>query len=285
MAVLLTAVALACFAGNSLLCRLALAEGHVDATSFTAIRLVSGALVLAVLARGRPRAATTRQSWVSALVLFAYAAPFSYAYLRLGAAMGALILFATVQATMIGWGVALGERPRPLAWVGIATAMGGLLVLTVPGRSAPDPVGAAAMAGAGVAWGIYSLRGRLAAGDPLVTTARSFLLSLPFAAALVACVSPGVGAHASTRGVLLAAASGGLASGIGYSVWYAALRHLTATRAAILQLLVPVLAAAGAVLLLGENVSNRLLLASAAILGGVAVTIRARSAATSPAKR
>jgi drug/metabolite transporter (DMT)-like permease len=284
-AVLLTAVALVCFAGNSLLCRLALAEGHVDATSFTAVRLVSGALVLAVLARGRPRAPTTRQSWVSALVLFVYAAPFSYAYLRLGAAMGALILFAAVQATMIGWGVARGERPRPLAWLGIAAAMGGLLVLTVPGRSAPDPAGASAMAGAGVAWGVYSLRGRLVAGDPLVTTARSFLLSLPFVAVLVACVSPVAGVHASMRGVLLAGASGALASGIGYSVWYAALRHLTAMRAAILQLLVPVLAAAGAVLFLGESVSQRLLVASAAILGGVAITIRARSSATPPAKR
>jgi drug/metabolite transporter (DMT)-like permease len=276
---LLTAAALACFAGNSILCRLALAAGHIDATSFTAIRLASGAVVLAVLAAPRARRATaTSASWVSAAALFGYAAPFSYAYLRLGAAMGALILFATVQATMVGWGVLRGERPGALAWAGIAIAVAGLVGLTAPGRGAPDPAGAAAMALAGFAWGVYSLRGRLASGDPVVTTSASFTRALPFVAALVGVVAPTFGVHASPRGALLAIASGALASGVGYSLWYAALRDLSATRAAVIQLLVPILAAAAAVVWLGERVSVRLVVASAAILGGVALTIRDRAA-------
>lgn len=284
-AIVLTAIALACFAGNSLLCRLALAEGHVDATTFTAIRLGSGAIVLAVLARGRPRTATASSSWISAGALFAYAAPFSYAYLALGAAMGALLLFASVQVTMLAWGVLRGERPTVLAWLGIAVAIAGLVGLTVPGMSAPDPLGALGMAIAGVAWGVYSLRGRVAGGDPLVLTSASFSRSLLFAGALAAIVLPVFGGHATLRGAILAAASGALASGIGYSVWYSALRFLTATRAAVLQLLVPVLAAGGAVVLLGEVVSTRLALASAAILGGVGLTILARSAPRASASR
>jgi drug/metabolite transporter (DMT)-like permease len=278
-AFLLTAVALCCFAANSILCRLALAEGHVDATTFTAIRLASGALVLAVVSHRRAREEKgPSESWTSAAVLFAYAAPFSYAYLRLGAALGALILFASVQATIIGWGVARGERPGALAWSGIAIAIGGLAGLTLPGRGAPDPLGAAAMALAGIAWGVYSLRGRVALGDPIVTTSSSFLRSLPFAAVLVGTVTPTFGAHASPRGIVLATASGAVASGIGYSVWYAALRHLSATHAAVVQLLVPILAAAGAIAWLGESMSTRLTVTSAAILGGVALTIRDRTA-------
>jgi drug/metabolite transporter (DMT)-like permease len=272
----LTALALACFAGNSLLCRLALADGHADAATFTAIRLTSGAVVLALLAARRNRE-TRGTGWASAGALFGYAAPFSYAYLRLGAAMGALLLFASVQATMLGWGIARGERPSPLAWLGIAVAMAGLVGLTVPGRGAPDPLGALAMAFAGIAWGVYSLRGRLASGDPVVTTAASFARSVPLAAVLLAVAIPAFGAHISPRGVALAVASGALASGLGYSFWYAALPHLSATRAAVVQLLVPVIAAAGAVLWLGESVSARLVLTSGAILGGVALTIRART--------
>ncbi|MCA9590168.1 MAG: DMT family transporter [Myxococcales bacterium] len=277
-AILLTAAALMCFAANSILCRLALAERHIDATSFTAIRLLSGALVLLVLARGRATGDATRGArWISAAALFAYAAPFSYAYLRLGAAMGALILFASVQVTMVGWGVVRGERPSALGWLGIVVAMAGLVGLTAPGKGAPEPIGAVAMALAGAAWGAYSLRGRLASGDPIATTSSSFTRSLPFAIVLFAAVAPLAGAHATPRGVALAAASGALASGAGYSVWYAALRHLSATRAAVLQLLVPVLAAAGGVAWLGERVSTRLLAASVAMLGGVALTIRDRA--------
>ncbi len=280
--VLLTAVALLCFAGNSILCRLALAERRIDAASFTAVRLASGAALLVLLARRRPRAAVgaaaARGRYLSALSLFAYAAPFSYAYLVLGAAMGALILFAVVQVTMLGWGVARGERPTPLAWVGIALALGGLVWLTLPGRSAPDALGAALMATAGVAWGAYSLYGRGKTGDPVVATSAAFLRALPFGAVLLGIAAAVSGLHAGSAGVALAAASGAIASGLGYSVWYAALRHLSATRAAVVQLLTPVLAAAGAVLVLGESLLTRLVFSSLAILGGVAVTIREREA-------
>lgn len=276
---MLTALALACFAGNSLLCRLALVDGDIDAASFTVVRLVSGALMLAVLAARRARVAPVGSgSWMSAAALVAYAVPFSYAYLRLGAAMGALILFALVQVTMIGWGVARGERPSALAWLGIAAALAGLVGLTVPGQGAPDPLGAAGMAGAGIAWGVYSLRGRLSAGDPVATTAASFARALPLVATLgVVAVATGA-THASSRGLWLAVASGALASGVGYAVWYAALPSLTATRAAVLQLLVPILAAAGAIAWLDESVSTRFLVAGGAILGGVALTVRARVA-------
>jgi drug/metabolite transporter (DMT)-like permease len=276
-AVLLTGVALACFAGNSLLCRLTLAERRLDATTFTVIRLASGALVLALLAQSRPPAphAQGLAPWLSAAALFAYAAPFSYAYLRLGAAMGALILFGSVQVTMLGWGFLRGERASPVTWTGIGVAFAGLVALTVPGKTAPDALGGIAMAVAGVAWGIYSLRGRTS-GDPLRSTAASFLRSLPLALLLLAIAGPLTGLHVSMRGAVLAVASGAVASGLGYSIWYAALRSLTATHAAVLQLLVPVLAAAGAVAWLGETLSARLVLASAAILGGVALTIWGR---------
>jgi drug/metabolite transporter (DMT)-like permease len=275
-AIALTAVALACFAGNSLLCRPALAGGSVDAATFTAVRLVSGAAALGLLARSRPRdVRTARAKWTSAAALFAYAAPFSYAYLQLGAAIGALILFASVQVTMIGWGIRRGERPTALAWLGVVIALGGLVVLTVPGKSAPAPLATVSMVLAGAAWGAYSLLGRGATGDPVAMTASSFTRAVPMAAVLYAAVLSFFHAHASPLGIGLAAASGALASGAGYSVWYAALRHLTTTRAAALQLLVPVLSAAGAVAFLGESVTSRLAGASAAILGGVAITIGA----------
>lgn len=268
----LTALALGCFAGNSLLCRLALAEHHADAGSFTAIRLLSGALVLALLARGRT---SEGAKWPSAIALFFYAAPFSYAYLRLGAAIGALVLFACVQATMIGWGiVGRGERPSALSWLGILIALGGLIALTVPGKSAPDPIGAVTMAVAGIAWGVYSLRGGKAKGDPIALTSSSFtraaLLVLPVLA--IERSSWNVDA----RGIALAIASGAICSGIGYSIWYAALRGLTATRAATLQLLVPILAAGAAVSVLDEQLTVRLAFTSVAILGGVALSIAGR---------
>ncbi len=278
---LLTAIALACFAANSLLCRLALIGGHIDAASFTAVRLASGALMLALLSARRARLAGARsQAWWSAAILFGYAAPFSYAYLRLGAAMGALILFAAVQATMIGWGVVRGERPSPLAWLGIGVGLAGLVALTLPGRSAPDALGALGMVVAGVAWGAYSLRGRASAGDPVVATAASFVRSLPFVVALLATAAASAGSHVSLRGLVLATMSGALASGAGYAVWYSVLPRLSRTLAAVLQLLVPVLAALGAILLLGETTSLRFVLASAGILGGVALTIRAGSSVT-----
>jgi drug/metabolite transporter (DMT)-like permease len=275
--IFLTTAALIAFAGNSLLCRLALAERHIDAASFTGIRLVSGAAVLLLLAARRPPASAGRASFGSALALFLYAAPFSYAYLRLPAGVGALVLFAVVQATMVGWGIIRGERPRPLVWIGLALAIGGLLGLTLRGVGAPDPVGIVGMAAAGVAWGVYSLRGRSTTGDPVVATAANFARAAPLALLLVAVAARFHGLSLSLRGASLAVASGALASGLGYSIWYAALRDLTATRAAVLQLLVPVLAAAGGVVLLGEALTWRLVLAGGAILGGVGLAIRGRS--------
>jgi drug/metabolite transporter (DMT)-like permease len=275
---LLTVLALAGFAANSLLCRAALAGGgqRIDAVSFTAVRIVSGMVMLGVLLaarRGRYRGG----SWASALALVAYAVGFSLAYVRIGAGVGALILFGCVQATMLGTGIFQGERPSVREWVGLALALGGLAWLTAPGASAPDAVGALLMAGAGVAWGVYSLRGR-GSTDPLAATARNFLLGVPwvlgFAAlsALAGRWTP----HATAAGVGLAVASGALASGVGYSLWYAALPHLTATRAAIVQLCVPVLAAVGGVALLGEAVTARLVGAGTALLCGVLLALTAR---------
>jgi drug/metabolite transporter (DMT)-like permease len=277
--VALTAAALVGFAANSLLCRAALGERSIDAATFTAIRLASGAVVLAVLAR--VPLLRGPGSWASSGALFAYAAAFSFAYLRLTTATGALVLFATVQATMIGWTVAHGVRPRPLEWLGLAVAAGGLVALTAPGLEAPDPLGAALMALAGVAWGAYSLRGRGAA-RPLAVTADNFVRSLPLAAVLLATALPFAGAHATASGVALAIASGAIASGIGYSLWYAALPHLGATRAAIVQLSVPLLAATGGVVALGEVVTLRLAGAAAAILGGVAIALVARRRPAKP---
>jgi drug/metabolite transporter (DMT)-like permease len=283
----LCTAALVGFAANSLLCRAALGARSIDAASFTAIRLASGALVLALIASISARTARTARtsataaapgvigagSWRSAAALVLYAAAFSFSYLRLSAATGALILFAAVQATMIAVGIWRGERPRALEWLGFALAAGGLVALTLPGLAAPDPLGAALMAAAGVAWGVYSLRGRGAA-RPLAATADNFLRSVVLAVPLAAAIA--LGGHATARGAGLAIASGALASGIGYSLWYAALPRLAATRAAIIQLSVPVLAAAGAALFLGEPITPRLAGAAAAIIGGVALAIAAK---------
>lgn len=257
------------------MCRLALAAGEIDAATFTAIRLVSGALVLAALAFRSIR--TWPGSFRAAGALFLYAAPFSYAYLELGAGIGALVLFGSVQVTMIGWGIARGGERSPVAvWMGLLLAFGGLVGLTVPGKSAPPLVGALTMAFAGAMWGAYSLLGKASASPPLPTTAANFVRTVPMIAVVLAVASIRASIHVSVRGALLAVASGALASGVGYSLWYAALRDLTATRAAILQLLVPILAAGTGVVLLGESVSLRLVLASVATLGGVALAILGR---------
>jgi drug/metabolite transporter (DMT)-like permease len=271
----LTGAALAGFAANSLLCRSALGPRSIDAATFTTVRIVAGALTLAVLVRARSsRVERARGTWTSAVALFLYAILFSLAYVRIGAGVGALLLFGAVQATMVGWGLVSGERPRPAEWIGLAAAIGGLVFLTFPGLQAPDAAGAASMIAAGVGWGAYSIRGRGVA-DPLGVTADNFARCVPFA--LATSVVAAAGAHGSPGGVLLAAASGALASGIGYSFWYAALGGMTATRAAIVQLAVPVLAAAGGVVLLAEPVTPRLVGAGAAIVGGVAVAVIGRS--------
>ncbi len=273
----LAAAALTGFAANSLLCRLALGPRLVDAATFTGVRLLSGAVVLAFLVSVRSGASRPVGSWRAAFALFAYAAAFSFAYLALPAGTGALILFGVVQATMIGWGLVGGERFRPVEWLGLGLAVSGLVALTLPGLSAPDPAGALFMAVAGLAWGVYSLLGR-GTKDPLAATAGNFLRAVPMALTLLAGVTLfGAVPHATARGLVLAVVSGALASGIGYSLWYAALRHLPASRAAIAQLAVPALAAAGGVVLLAEPLTPRLVLAGAAILAGVATAVTSPS--------
>lgn len=276
---LLTALALIGFAANSLLCRLALAAGEIDAGGFTAVRLASGALALVVLRRwrdgpacGRPPAAAGASGWLGAALLVGYAAPFSFAYVRIGAGVGALVLFGAVQLTMLGVGVARGVRPGAPTWAGLALALGGLAWLALPGAAAPDPLGLGLMVVAGIAWGAYSLRGR-GVVDPLAATAANFARGVPLALAVALAAAALVAPHASARGLALAVASGALASGVGYTLWYAALPALGATPAAVLQLLVPVLAAGAAIPLLGEAPTARLGLASAAILGGVALAL------------
>lgn len=269
----LTVAAMLAFAANSILCRAALAGGYVDATDFTTIRLAGGAAVLGILSlmRGSPPRAV-RFVWGSAVALFAYAIGFSLAYARVPTGAGALLLFAAVQLTMIGAGLRAGERPRPGEWAGFGLSITGLVVLTGPGLTQPDPIGALLMLAAGVAWGAYSLRGRRSA-DPLSANAASFAATLPLTlGASGAAVLLGA-AHISRPGVLLALASGALASGLGYVVWYAALRGLMVTRAAIVQLSVPPLATTGGVLVLGERFSIRLLAASLLILTGIALAV------------
>lgn len=272
----LAAVALLCFAANSVLARLALRAGQIDAASFTAIRLAAGALFLWLLLWGRSPSAGVKHSgrWIAALLLFFYAAPFSFAYLELSTGTGALILFGAVQLTMIGAGIRAGERPHAREWIGLGVALAGLLYLNLPGLSAPAPLGAALMAIAGAAWGCYSLRGRGAVA-PLRQTAESFLLATPLGLALAAIGS--ASAHLSGFGVACAVASGALASGGGYAAWYAVLPRLSATRAGTIQLAVPALAALAGVLLLDERVSFRLLVSAVAILGGVGLAISARA--------
>lgn len=272
--VLLLALTMIAFAGNSLLCRVALTDTGIDAASFTTIRLISGAFVLGLLARIHQGEKGGKGNWYSAAALFAYAALFSFAYLSLSAATGALLLFGAVQATMIGFGLWRGERLSPLQIAGFIIAMLGLVALLFPGLTAPSPVGAALMIGAGVAWGVYSLRGR-GSGDPIRVTAGNFLLAVPFG--LVLSLLFMGEANADAGGVGLAIASGALASGLGYAIWYTVLPRLEATNAATIQLSVPVITAIGGIVLLGESISVRLVLASVAILGGIAIVVRIRA--------
>ena len=270
----LTALALSGFAANSLLCRAALAPPSIDAASFTLVRIASGALVLALLVRATPGARVSRPgSWRAALALFAYAVAFSFAYVRIRAGTGALILFGCVQLTMVIGGRIAGERARPAQLLGLAIAFGGLIGLVSRGLTAPDPVGAALMAAAGVAWGVYSLLGRGGA-NPLAATERNFRLALVPAVATAAFAL--ANQHLSLRGAAFAAASGGLASGVAYSLWYAALRDLRSTAAAVVQLSVPVLTAAAGVLLLDEPVTTRLVACGATVLAGIALAVLRR---------
>lgn len=271
---IVTGLALLAFAANSLLCRLALSTGAIDPASFTGVRLLTGAATLLLLTR--PQRSTrpdAERSWTSAAMLFLYAVPFSYAYVSLGAATGALLLFGAVQLTMIVGAIQRGHHPSAGEWAGLALAFGGLVYLLLPGLTAPPPLGAALMLLAGAAWGVYSLRGQRVR-NPLPQTASNFARTAPMVVVLGLVAAPTM--HLEFQGVLLAALSGAVASGLGYVAWYRALAELRGVSASVVQLAVPVLAAGGGVLLLGERITSRLLLASLAVLGGIGWALLAR---------
>ena len=269
----LTAVTMIAFAANSILCRLALRETSVDALTFTTIRLGSGALALFALTYIRRKQTSSEARWPSAIALFIYAAAFAFAYVSLSAGTGALLLFGAVQATMVIAGLRSGERLSAVQSAGLLIAIAGFVGLVLPGISAPAPLGSALMIAAGIAWGIYSLRGRKVA-DPSLATAGNFLRAASIALLVSAAALPWM--HYEPRGAALAAFSGVFASGLGYILWYTVLPALTATRAAAVQLSVPVIAALGGIMFLGEAPSVRLAIASLAILGGIALVIADR---------
>ena len=271
------------FASNSLLCRAALKQTSIDAASFTFVRVFSGAVVLWLVTNLRRMIRTTRDvgvggNWISALALFLYAAGFSFAYVDVAAGTGALLLFGAVQATMILWGLHKGERLRAIQIVGLIVAMTGLVVLLFPGLSAPPLFGSILMLGAGVAWGIYSLRGKREK-NPVTATTGNFVRAVPFAAAVSIIFLRWL--DLDIAGVIYAIISGAITSGLGYVIWYSVLPSLKAASAATVQLSVPVLAAAGGILLLGEPLTLRYLLASVAILGGIALVVLEKNRARS----
>lgn len=270
---LLTTLAMLAFAGNSVLCRLALKHTGIDPATFTSVRLVSGAAVLWLLVRVRDGRTAPAGNWPSALALFAYAAAFSWAYVSLPTAAGALLLFGAVQATMIGYGLWQGERLAPRQTLGLLTACAGLIALMLPGLSAPPLGGALLMVASGVAWGIYSLRGK-GSGDATQTTSGNFQRAALLTLGLSALTLPQ--ANLDSTGLLYAVVSGALTSGLGYAIWYTAVRGLPATSAATVQLSVPVIAALGGALFLNEALTPRLIMTSLAILGGVALVIMNR---------
>jgi drug/metabolite transporter (DMT)-like permease len=268
--ILITTLAMLAFAANSLLCRVALRDTTIDAASFTAIRLASGAAVLALIVRARHGRPMEAGSWAAAACLFGYATFFSFAYRHLSAATGAILLFGAVQISMLSWGFFTGERLRRLQVAGLLAAVGGLVYMLLPGLSAPPLLGAALMIAAGISWAAYSLLGR-GTKDPIKATAGNFLRTVPLAALLF--LAQQAGTSVDHTGALYAVVSGAITSGLGYVLWYAALPALTAASAAVIQLSVPAIAALGGVVLLAEPLSSRLVIASATIMGGIALTI------------
>jgi len=266
----LTLLAMTAFAGNSLLCRLALKDTSIDPASFTSIRILSGAICLWLIVQIRGGAQGASGSWYSALALFLYAAGFSFAYVSLTAGTGALLLFGAVQVTMIGYGLWSGERLRKRQAAGLVLAFGGLIGLLLPGLSAPPLLGSMLMLGAGIAWGVYSLRGA-GLGDATRVTAGNFMRAVPFSGAL--SLATIAWTSLDYAGIWYAITSGALTSGIGYAIWYTALKGLKSASAASVQLSVPVIAAAGGIAFLGEHLTVRLLITSIAILGGIALVI------------
>lgn len=272
----LLALAMLAFAANSILCRLALGPDLIDAASFTSIRLLSGALMLALVlgVRGKGARFAVRMDVKSALALFSYAICFSFAYVTLNTATGALLVFSAVQLTMIGVGVWRGERSPPLVWLGAVLATGGLLYLLVPGVTAPPFLAAMSMIVAGISWGVYSLRGA-GNSDPVTATAWNFIVATPFAFLFSLVTNSAI--HISAAGAAWAVLSGAVTSGLGYVIWYHVLPRFSATSAALVQLCVPAIAALGGVMLLGEAFSSRLAVSSVIILGGAVLVIAARA--------
>jgi drug/metabolite transporter (DMT)-like permease len=277
-AIFYTCFALVAFAFNSILCRLALGAGAIDAASFTSVRLLSGAITLVIISQILSNKESKTNivgdgNWFSAFFLFAYAICFSFAYLNLTTGTGALILFGAVQLTMIISALLSGERPRVLEWLGLLLAFGGLIYLVFPGLAAPPLFSSVLMIAAGISWGFYTLRGR-GSKNPLADTTGNFTRTVPMI--ILAALPFLAQIHWSPSGILFAVLSGAIASGIGYAVWYAALKFHTATRAALLQLSVPAIAAVGGIVILSEAVSVRLLLATILILGGIGLAVWGR---------
>ena len=291
---LLIVIAMLAFAGNSLLCRLALKNTQIDPVTYTTVRLTAGAIMLGLLQLWRVRSTPTRAQsatppsnrglggdWVSAATLFVYAALLSWSYGGMSTATGALMLFGAVQASMIGWGLYRGERLTPVQWGGLLLALAGVVILMLPGLAAPSWGDSLTMLGSGVAWGVYSLRGKRPgpdgrAPDPTRATAGNFVRTVPMTLALSAITLHQI--HLDTSGLWLAAASGGITSGLGYALWYRALPALQATQAASIQLCVPVLAAIGGVLLVSEAFTLLQGISSVAILGGIGLVLRQQGA-------
>jgi len=285
----LTVVALIAFAANSVLCRLALGEHSIDPASFTIIRLSSGIVVLLLLlflsskTQSRPKIKTSDKSeqtkkiistgsWQASILLFIYALCFSFAYVSLDTGSGALILFAAVQITMILRAVFAGNQLRLLEWLGLLLAFSGFVYLVFPTLSTPSLLGFVLMTIAGIAWGFYTLKGR-GSHNALSDTAYNFLRTLPFLL-LVLMINISRG-YVTTNGILYAVLSGAVASGIGYTLWYAALSGLTTTQAAVVQLLVPIIAALGGIILVAESINQRFILSSMMILGGILLVVLA----------
>ena len=264
--------ALIAFASNSIICRLALRGETIDAGSFTVFRLLSGAAALWIILvlSGYRKKPEYEGSWTSASMLFLYAIAFSFAYIELDAGIGALILFGVVQVTMLLAGLIKGERSHPVQWAGVVIAFTGLLYLVSPGLTAPPVMSSGLMAVAGVAWGVYSLRGR-GNKHPAAVTTDNFIRTIPFVFITGLLIIPHI--NLTTAGFTWAVISGAITSGLGYIIWYAALRGLTRTRAAVIQLMVPVIAALGGVLLLSESINLRLILSAILTLGGIALVV------------
>jgi drug/metabolite transporter (DMT)-like permease len=269
---LFTSFALVAFAANSVLCRLALGDHTIDAASFTVIRLISGAVTLVLILKLRANGdkPTSENNWVAILMLFLYAITFSFAYITLNTATGALIIFGAVQMTMILITLKSGHRLHVAEWLGVLIAFAGFVYLVLPNVNSPSITGFILMMVAGIAWGIYTLKGR-GSTNPLADTANNFARTIPLVAVLALIAIPYV--DLSVKGVVLAFLSGAVASGIGYTIWYTALGGLTAVQAAVVQLLVPVIAAAGGVVFVSEVISLRLVVSAIMILGGILIVI------------